>query len=341
MNFLIGGTLGFSFFKQSLKMLSIVFIIIFSLDFLLQAISELEDLNKDYNFYSAVKYLGYISLGRFCEIFPLCCVISAILSYGLLSDSGELTAARVLGKSLFSIILDILKPIFFLLALTLFFLEFITPSLEQKAINLKYGNLTISEQSQWLYKSNNFVKFKAKRDSLESIVLYKLNEDKSINEIISAESGELLEKGWKLKKPKSILNNKELNDYFWKDGPEYGFNENLGRKEMSLTKIYKILKDAGPTRERNMISYEFWKKLFEPISAIAIIVFALALSNKLFGLNRNLERLLFGVLVAYGFNLFLKVFGNIAIINGFSPGVAIALPSILILLIGYRIIRYQ
>ena len=83
MNLLLGGTLGFSFFKQSLKMLSIVFIIIFSLDFLLQAISELEDLNKDYNFYYAVKYLGYISLGRFCEIFPLCCVISAILSYGL------------------------------------------------------------------------------------------------------------------------------------------------------------------------------------------------------------------------------------------------------------------
>ena len=105
--------------------------------------------------------------------------------------------------------------------------------------------------------------------------------------------------------------------------------------------IYKILGDAGPKREKNLISYEFWKKLFEPISAISVIVFALAISFRYFGFNKNLERLLFGVLTAYGFNLFLKVFGNIAIINGFSPGLAIVFPSLFLLAIGLIMLRDQ
>ena len=111
MNFLLGGILGKSFLVQSTKTLLIVFFILFSLDFLLQIISEIEDMNNNYNYFSAINYLALIIVGRFCEILALCCVVSSILTFGLLSDSGELTAARVLGKSLFSIMVDILKPI--------------------------------------------------------------------------------------------------------------------------------------------------------------------------------------------------------------------------------------
>ena len=341
MNYLLGGTLGFSFFMQSLKMLGVVFLIIFALDFLLQLISELEDLNNNFSFYLVLNYLGLIALGRFCEIFPLCCVISSILTFGLLSDSGELTAARVLGKSLFSIVLDILKPIFSFLLLTLFLLEFVTPKLEKDAAYLKYGNLDNFEEQKWVYKNNNFVKFKIENDLVKDVTLFELNEDKKIMKIISSSSSDISKDGWNLLDSKNILTKKKINNFNWKDGPEYGFDERLGRKEMALSKVYKILNEAGPTREKNMISYEFWKKIFEPISAIAIIIFALAVSNKLFGLNKNLERLLFGVLIAYGFNLFLKVLGNVAIINGFSPSLAIVLPSLIVLAAGYRIIKDQ
>ena len=341
MNYFLGGTLGFSFFMQSLKMLGVVFLIIFALDSLLQLISELEDLNNNYSFYLALNYLGLIALSRFCEIFPLCCVISAILTFGLLSDSGELTAARVLGKSLFSIILDILKPIFIFLLMTLFLLEFVTPKLEKEAAYLKYGNLDNSEEQKWLYKKNNFVKFKIESDLVKDITLFELNEDKKIINIISSSRSDISRDGWNLLDSENILTKKKINNFNWKDGPEYGFDERLRRKEMALSKVYKILNEAGPTREKNMISYEFWKKIFEPISAIAIIIFALAVSNKLFGLNKNLERLLFGVLIAYGFNLFLKVLGNVAIINGFSPSLAIVLPSLIVLAVGYRIIKDQ
>ena len=162
MNFLIGGILGRSFLTQSVKTFFIVFFIIFSLDFLIQIISEIEDINKNYSFLSATNYLLLTLLGRACEILALCCVVSSILTFGLISDSGELTAARILGKSLFSIIFDILKPIVFFLLLSLFLLEFVTPNLEKKALFLKYGNSTNSEQINWVAKNDSFAKFKNK-----------------------------------------------------------------------------------------------------------------------------------------------------------------------------------
>ena len=341
MNYLTGGILGKTFLIQSAKTLFVVFLIIFSLDFLLQIISEIEDIDNNYSFISAVNYLLLTIVGRFCEILALCCVVSSILTFGLLSDSGELTAARVLGRSLFSIILDILKPVIFFLFLSLFLLEFVTPNLEKKAMFLKYGNTTNHEEIKWVTKNDSFAKFKINDNYLEDVSFYKLDLEKNTKEIIVSEKVSVSKDGWIFTNPKNLENNINPSEYTWKEGPEYGFREELGRKEMSLSQIYKILDDAGPKREKNMISYEFWKKLFEPISAISIIVFALAVSFKYFGLNKNLERLLFGVLTAYGFNLFLKVFGNIAIINGFSPGLAIALPSLILLMIGLKMLRNQ
>jgi len=341
MNYLFGGILGKSFLIQSTKTLLIVFFILFSLDFLLQIISEIEDLNKNYSYFSAFNYLALIIVGRFCEILALCCVVSSVLTFGLLSDSGELTAARVLGMSLFSILINILKPIIFFLFLSLFLLEFVTPSLEKKALYVKYGNTIDSENTKWVVKNDSFAKFKNDEEFLEDVTLYRFDQEKNLEEIIISEKVTVSDEGWKFINPKNIKNNSNLTTYIWEEGPEYGFKEKLGRKEMSLSQIYKILGDAGPKREKNLISYEFWKKLFEPISAISVIVFALAISFRYFGFNKNLERLLFGVLTAYGFNLFLKVFGNIAIINGFSPGLAIVFPSLFLLAIGLIMLKDQ
>ena len=225
--------------------------------------------------------------------------------------------------------------------MSLFLLEFVTPNLEKKALFLKYGNSTNSEQIKWVAKNDSFAKFRINNQVLEDVFLYQFDLNKNSQEIISSEKVTITEEGWNFFNPKDIKRNKTLREFIWQDGPEYGFKDELGRKEMSLTQVYKILDDAGPKREKNMISYEFWKKLFEPISAISIIIFALAVSFKYFGLNKNLERLMFGLLIAYGFNLLLKIFGNIAIINGFSPGLAIVAPSLVLMFIGYRMFRNQ
>ena len=115
MKAIFGDTIDKIFFWESLKILFFVCFLVLSLDLLLNLVKELEDLNNDYSFGKMFKYLFLISLGRLCEILPLCAVISAILTFGFLSDSGELIAAQILGKSLSSSVLNILKPIIIVL----------------------------------------------------------------------------------------------------------------------------------------------------------------------------------------------------------------------------------
>ena len=103
MKTIFGDTIDKIFFWESLKILFFVSFLVLSLDLLLNFVKELEDLNNDYSFAKIFEYLFLISLGRLCEILPLCAVISAILTFGFLSDSGELVAAQILGLSLIHI----------------------------------------------------------------------------------------------------------------------------------------------------------------------------------------------------------------------------------------------
>ena len=56
MKFLLGDTIDKIFFIESLKILFFVSFLIFSLDFLLNFVKEMEDLNEDYSFSDALKW---------------------------------------------------------------------------------------------------------------------------------------------------------------------------------------------------------------------------------------------------------------------------------------------
>ena len=339
MNAILGDTIDKIFFRESLKILFFVSFLIFSLDLLLNFVKELEDLNSNYSFLEILQYIFYISLSRLCEILPLCAVISAILTFGFLNDSGELIAAQILGKSIIINVINILKPIIIFLIVTLLCFEFITPKLEILAKNIKFKDQETTIQSKWLQKNNVLANYSFQDNSGSDIKLYFLNEDKRLKSIIEAKSFEIQEEKWELNDAYDSIKNENYSEFYWEEGPSVGINEDLGIKELPLSQVYKILTQTGPEREKKKISYEFWKKLLEPLSAVSIIILSIALSILFFEKNKNLERLLFGSLMAFGFNLILKILGNIAIINNISPGLAILIPSLLVGLIGLKLLR--
>ena len=69
MKFLLGDTIDKIFFIESLKILFFVSFLIFSLDFLLNFVKEMEDLNEDYSFSDALNYIFYISLADYAKFF--------------------------------------------------------------------------------------------------------------------------------------------------------------------------------------------------------------------------------------------------------------------------------
>ena len=339
MNVIFGDTIDKIFFSESLKILFFVSFLIFSLDLLLNFVKELEDLNSNYSFLEILQYIFYISLSRLCEILPLCAVISAILTFGFLNDSGELIAAQILGKSIIINVINILKPIIIFLIVTLLCFEFVTPKLEILAKNIKFKDQETTIQSEWLQKNNVLANYSFQDNSGSNIKLYFLNDDKRLQSIVEAKSFEIQEEKWKLNEAFDSIKNENYSEFYWEEGPSVGINEDLGIKELPLSQVYKILTQTGPEREKKKISYEFWKKLLEPLSAVSIIILSIALSILFFEKNKNLERLLFGSLMAFGFNLILKILGNIAIINNISPGLAILIPSLIVGLFGLKLLK--
>mgnify|MGYP003324722542 CR=1 FL=1 len=208
MKAIFGDTIDKIFFWESLKILFFVCFLVLSLDLLLNLVKELENLNNDYSFGKIFKYLFLISLGRLCEILPLCAVISAILTFGFLSDSGELIAAQILGKSLSSSVLNILKPIIIVLFLTLLSFEFFTPTLESAANNLKYKKEEIVKTSQWIQKDNVMANFSFEKSRGSDVILYFLGPDKKLSTIVEAESFEVQEDSWQLNNAFENINKK-------------------------------------------------------------------------------------------------------------------------------------
>ena len=137
---------------------------------------------------------------------------------------------------------------------------------------MKYKKEEIVKTSQWIQKDNVMANFSFEKSRGSDVILYFLGPDKKLSTIVEAESFEVQEDSWQLNNAFENINKKEFEAFYWKNAPVVGINEKLGLKEMSLSQVFKILTQTGPERERKKISYEFWKKLLEPFSAIAIIL---------------------------------------------------------------------
>ena len=338
----IGDILDRLFARYSARVLFLTLGIFFLLDFILTFIAELEDLSDFYTFNKILLFLLYTSIDSLIDIFPLSAIVSCIVCLGFVSDSGELIAARVSGKKLSVLIFAVLRPILFGLILVIFAWQFLIPSLQDKANKLKFpeaeNSFDISEN--WLYKDNKFSRITSKGDETKKIQVYDLNDDGNLEKIVSSENLTIEPESWVLSDSVDDKTNEKTDNFIWENPPQINFSfSEQSLKHMSLTDNYRYWLSINSQSEKNRVGYEFWKKALEPISLICLIIFAMAISIKSIGRDKSIDRFVLGILIAFGFNLLIKIFGNLSLIFGFSAFWGILFSSLLLLLIGYRILR--
>ena len=139
-----------------LKSIGLVFLILFSLDFILMMVGELQNISDYQNFESFIISLAFSLPKRIYDVVPLACLIGAIVSYGRLQESGELIAIRVLGKSFKQIFSSMLLPIFILLSIMLTIGEFVIPNSNLMSEVYK-TNLQQAQSAQWLTRKNELI----------------------------------------------------------------------------------------------------------------------------------------------------------------------------------------
>ena len=340
-NLFIGDTLDNLFSKYAWRFLFLTVGIFFLLDFILAFMKEFEDLNDFYTIDKIFLFLSFSSLDAFFDIFPLSAIVSTIICMGAISDSGELIAARVSGKKLSTIIVAVLKPVFLGMIAMLISWQFFIPNLNEAANKFKFEPVkNLSDvKEQWVFKNDRFSKVTDNGLSKE-VKIYDLDENGDVGSIVLSKNLEIADDEWIVKEVNDYKENISKSDFVWEDAPKLAMNfYNKSFKDMSLTENYYYWQSVNEVADQNKIGYEFWKKLLEPISLICLIIFALGISLRAIGRDKSLDRFVLGILIAFGFNLLIKIFGNISLILGWSAFWGILFSSLLLLYFGIRIIR--
>ena len=338
---IIGDTLDNLFSKYAWRFLLLTVGIFFLLDFILAFLKEFEDISDFYTIDKIFLFLSYSSLEALFDIFPLSAIVSSIICMGAISDSGELIAARVSGKRLSMIIVALLKPVFLGMIAMLISWQFFIPNLNEAANKFKFESskdLT-DVKEQWVFKNDRFSKVTDTGSSKE-VKIYDLDKNGDVGSIVLSKNLVIVDDEWQVKEVNDYKDNISKSDFVWEDAPKLAMDfYNKSFKDMSLTENYHYWQSVNEVADRNKIGYEFWKKLLEPISLICLIIFALGISLRAIGRDKSLDRFVLGILIAFGFNLLIKIFGNVSLILGWSAFWGILLSSLLLLYFGIRIIR--
>ena len=338
---IFGDTLDNLFTRYAWRFLFLTVGIFFLLDLILSFLNEFEDLSEFYSFSKILLFLAFTSVDAVFDIFPLSAIVSTIICMGAISDSGELIAARVSGKKLSRIIFAVLKPVIFGILLMLVSWQFFIPNLQDAADKLKFepASNVFEQKEQWVFKNDRFSKVTDKGTSKE-VKIYDLDEKGNVDSIVVSKDFEISENEWVIRRVRDFKEDVGKSDFVWEDAPKLAMNYSMkGLKHMSLTDNYYYWQSINEVADRNKVGYEFWKKMLEPISLICLIIFALSISLRAIGRNKSVDRFVLGILIAFGFNLLIKIFGNISLIFGWSSFWGILLSSLLLLYFGIRIIR--
>ena len=338
---IIGDTLDNLFSKYAWRFLFLTVGSFFLLDFILAFLKEFEDISDFYTIDKIFLFLSYSSLEALFDIFPLSAIVSTIICMGAISDSGELIAARVSGKRLSMIIIALLKPVFLGMIAMLISWQFFIPNLNEAANKFKFEpskNLT-DVKEQWVFKNDRFSKV-TDTGSTKEVKIYDLDKNGDVGSIVLSKNLVIANDEWLVKEVNDYKDNISKSDFVWEDAPKLAMDfYNKSFKDMSLTENYHYWQSVNEVADRNKIGYEFWKKLLEPISLICLIIFALGISLRAIGRDKSLDRFVLGILIAFGFNLLIKIFGNVSLILGWSAFWGILLSSLILLYFGIRIIR--
>ena len=110
-----------------------------------------------------------------------------MVGLGSLAEEGEITAARVLGKSDINIIWASIKPVILVLILGVLSSQFFIPGLSQNSeeTRLMKQNRISLDDGYWLASDSSVSYFKStpNSNSIQDIVIYDLNDDYKLKEI--------------------------------------------------------------------------------------------------------------------------------------------------------------
>lgn len=349
MRYLLGDKIDRNISYQVFFALVLVMLAVSGIDFLFLVLNELSEISKNYNFKEVLTYSVMSMPYRLFDLTAYFCLIGVIFGLGALVDNGELTGARILGKSYISIALSAFRPILLLMLLGLLACEFFIPDLSQMA---EENRLMEQEDQQltkgyWIESDMKLISFKSvpEKSKVEGLSIYELNTENYVSRIINAEHASIKMGKLNIQNPQ-IINISESSDKQPHDFEQIkiskigsDFSLLLSPKYLSLTDLYTQISLTSSKYRRNQLSLEFWRKMLQPFVTLSLVLLSLGF---LFGPMRDQksgQRILIGIGVAFTVDLSQKLFGSISVVSNIPAIIAVLTPILLISSLAFIILK--
>ncbi len=309
---------------------------------------ELDDLGKgNYGLKQILQYLALTSPRNFYELMPSAALIGTLFTLGSMANHRELLAMRISGATLLQLIRAVLRAGLVLVITTILVGEFIAPDSERSAQLLK----ATSQKKQlaletkygfWLRNGNTFINVRnlGPGEKLGNLSIYEFDDAHRLIQAIHADQADFTKGEWHLKELKRTrFNDHEISaETLAKSTWDSLFDPELTNilvvKAENLS-IVGLLKYIYYLKENNQQSDEFqlalWSRLINPLVTLVMLLVALPFVFRWDRAMNTGQRMVIGVLIGLGFNLFDRTFSHIALVYGLNPVFAAVFPSVLFL----------
>ncbi len=309
---------------------------------------ELDDLGKgNYGLKQIFQYLALTSPRNFYELMPSAALIGTLFTLGSMANYRELLAMRISGASMFQLIRAVLRAGLVLVITAILIGEFIAPDSERSAQLLKATaqkkQLALeTKYGFWLRNGNTFINVRnlGAGEKLGNIGIYEFDNSHRLTQAIHAGKANFKKGKWHITDLKRTRFNEgeitaeTLADSTWDSlfDPELTNILVVKAENLSIVGLFKYIYFL---KQNNQQSDEFqlalWSRLINPLVTLVMLLVALPFVFRWDRVMNTSQRMVIGVLIGLGFNLFDRTFSHIALVYGLNPVFSAFFPAFLFL----------
>ena len=266
--------------------------IIVALDSLFNFIYELEFLKGNYQVFQALQFIVTTSPRRFYEYLPMAILLGTLIGLGLLANSGELSVIRAAGVSTLRVSWMVLRPVLFLMILSIPLGEYLAPYSEQvaqsnRSLATSGGEALSSKNGFWHREGDEFIHINTAQPNgvIYGLTRYRFSEDHKLAESLFVERAVFQGEHWSLQGVHGTRFDENGTETFERSGGDWTTSLTpqllsvvvLDPNRLAMSKLWtysRYLKAQGLETADYMLS--FWQKLLMPVATMGMVLIAIS-----------------------------------------------------------------
>lgn len=346
--------------KNSLLSIFAAVVALLLLKLIFDYLAELESLSPTYTVVDAMRYIALTAPEALQDYMGVGALLGAVIGLGLLANNSELVVMQSAGLSRFKIVSWVIQPAVILVILGLLLSQFVLPTTNQLARQVKQSNPLLSSavNGYWDKQDNRIVAidYADAKGELKNIQIWQFHPNGMLQSLSQAATGRYVNNAQSGKNSQWQLDNLQVLN-IGDDGrasqqtltnqsvtlpiePLSIYLLTRRPEDMSLTDLWQHRQFLASNHRRSLEhEVAFWKKVLSPFAVLSLVLVACSF---VFGSLRSQSlgfRIVMALLFGLVFSYLQDLVGFISLSTGFSPFLMVFLPILLSGLLGVYLIK--